>query len=50
MGEEGIELILGPSIKYVPIISSGAKLKMKVIPQLNAVLQLYWKQRMLEVC
>lgn len=26
MGEEGIELILGPSIKYVPI-SSGAKEK-----------------------
>lgn len=41
MDEEGIELILGSSIKCVPIVSPGATEKATVIPQLNAVLQLY---------
>lgn len=42
VGEEGIELIVGPSIKCVPIVFPGAKeKKTKVISQLNAVLQLY---------
>lgn len=41
VGEEGMELIPGPSIKYVLIMSSFAKeKKKKVIPQLNIVLQL----------
>lgn len=29
VGEEGIELIPGPSIKYIPILSSFAKEKKK---------------------
>lgn len=41
MGEEVNELILGPSIRCVPIVSPGAKEKSKVKSQLNAVLQLY---------
>lgn len=47
VGEEGIELILGPSIKCVPVVSPGAKEKKKQQRwQLNAVLM----HRVLEVC